>query len=294
MRIAMQGCGTALVTPFLDDTSIDFATFEKLVDRQVNEGIHFLVPCGTTGESVTMSFDEQLEVIRATKNVAAGRVPVMAGVGGNNTAEVTRRLRAVEALGVDAILSVTPYYNRPSQQGLLAHYKTLAASTSLPLVVYSVAGRTGVNVEPDTLLRLAEIPNIAAVKEASGNIAQIARISASLPSDFAIFSGDDAITIPVIALGGRGVISVASNEIPAEMARLAQLALDGNLAEARALFAKYLPLMDVNFIDTNPVPVKTAMAFMNLLRPVWRLPLVATESQKMSRIHDVLERVGLL
>ncbi|MCZ2156397.1 MAG: 4-hydroxy-tetrahydrodipicolinate synthase [Bryobacterales bacterium] len=294
MRIAMQGCGTALVTPFLDDTSIDFATFEKLVDRQVNEGIHFLVPCGTTGESVTMSFDEQLEVIRATKNVAAGRVPVMAGVGGNNTAEVTRRLRAVEALGVDAILSVTPYYNRPSQQGLLAHYKTLAASTSLPLVVYSVAGRTGVNVEPDTLLRLAEIPNIAAVKEASGNIAQIARISASLPSDFAIFSGDDAITIPVIALGGRGVISVASNEIPAEMARLAQLALDGNLAEARTLFAKYLPLMDVNFIDTNPVPVKTAMAFMNLLRPVWRLPLVATESQKMSRIHNVLERVGLL
>lgn len=294
MRIAMHGCGTALVTPFLDDTSIDFTTFEKLVNRQVERGVHFLVPCGTTGESVTMAFDEQLEVIRATKNAAAGRVPVMAGVGGNNTAEVARRLRAVEALGVDAILSVTPYYNRPSQQGLFEHYKQLAGSTSLPLVVYSVAGRTGVNVEPETLLRLAEIPNIAGVKEASGNISQIARICAALPADFAIYSGDDAMTIPVIALGGRGIISVASNEIPAAMAKLARLALDGKLAEARALFAKYLPLMDANFIDTNPVPVKTAMSLMNLLKPVWRLPLTATEPQKMSRIHGVLERVGLL
>lgn len=294
MRIAMHGCGTALVTPFLDDTSIDFTTLEKLVNRQVERGVHFLVPCGTTGESVTMAFDEQLEVIRATKNTAAGRVPVMAGVGGNNTAEVARRLRAVEELGVDAILSVTPYYNRPSQQGLFEHYKQLAGSTSLPLVVYSVAGRTGVNVEPETLLRLAEIPNIAGVKEASGNISQIARICAALPADFAVYSGDDAMTIPVIALGGRGIISVASNEIPAAMAKLARLALDGKLAEARALFAKYLPLMDVNFIDTNPVPVKTAMSFMNLLKPVWRLPLTATEPQKMSRIHGVLERVGLL
>ncbi len=294
MRIAMHGCGTALVTPFLDDTSIDFTTFEKLVNRQVERGVHFLVPCGTTGESVTMAFDEQLEVIRATKNAAAGRVPVMAGVGGNNTAEVARRLRAVEALGVDAILSVTPYYNRPSQQGLFEHYKQLAGSTSLPLVVYSVAGRTGVNVEPETLLRLAEIPNIAGVKEASGNISQIARICAALPADFAVYSGDDAMTIPVIALGGRGIISVASNEIPAAMAKLARLALDGKLAEARALFAKYLPLMDANFIDTNPVPVKTAMSLMNLLKPVWRLPLTATEPQKMSRIHGVLERVGLL
>lgn len=294
MRIAMHGCGTALVTPFLDDTSIDFTTLEKLVNRQVERGVHFLVPCGTTGESVTMAFDEQLEVIRATKNTAAGRVPVMAGVGGNNTAEVARRLRAVEELGVDAILSVTPYYNRPSQQGLFEHYKQLAGSTSLPLVVYSVAGRTGVNVEPETLLRLAEIPNIAGVKEASGNISQIARICAALPADFAVYSGDDAMTIPVIALGGRGIISVASNEIPAAMAKLARLALDGKLAEARALFAKYLPLMDANFIDTNPVPVKTAMSFMNLLKPVWRLPLTATEPQKMSRIHGVLERVGLL
>ncbi len=294
MRTAMQGCGTALVTPFLDDASVDFNTLEKLVARQVERGIHFLVPCGTTGESVTLSCEEQLQVIRTTKDVAAGRVPVMAGVGGNNTADVLRRLREVEAIGVDAILSVTPYYNKPSQQGLLAHYREIAAATSLPVVVYSVAGRTGVNVEPDTLLRLAELPNIAGVKEASGNIAQIAKICATLPNDFAVFGGDDAVTIPVIALGGRGVVSVASNEIPAEMAQLAQDALDGKWAEARVLFAKYLPLMEVNFIDSNPVPVKTAMAFMNLLKPVWRLPLVATDSRKMSRIHEVLEMVGLL
>lgn len=294
MRTAIQGCGTALVTPFREDASIDMNAFEALVARQVERGIHFLVPCGTTGESVTMSFDEQLQVIRATKNVAAGRVPVMAGVGGNNTAEVVLRLREVEAIGVDAILSVTPYYNKPSQQGLIAHYKAIAGATALPVIVYSVAGRTGVNVEPETLLRLAEIPNIAGVKEASGNIAQIAKICMTLPEDFAVFGGDDVVTVPLIALGGRGVISVASNEIPAEMARLTQCALDGKLDDARALLAKYLPLMEVNFIDSNPVPVKTAMAYMNLLKPVWRLPLVATDSSKGARIRGVLETVGLL
>ncbi|MCC6264074.1 MAG: 4-hydroxy-tetrahydrodipicolinate synthase [Bryobacterales bacterium] len=294
MRTAIQGCGTALVTPFREDASVDFDAFEALVARQVEQGIHFLVPCGTTGESVTLSFEEQLRVIRSTKNVAAGRVPVMAGVGGNNTAEVARRLREVEAIGVDAILSVTPYYNKPSQQGLIAHYKVIAGATALPVIVYSVAGRTGVNVEAETLLRLAEIPNIAGVKEASGNIAQIAKICMTLPEDFAVFGGDDVVTIPLIALGGRGVISVASNEIPAEMARLTQCALDGNFQEARALLARYLPLMEVNFIDSNPVPVKTAMALMNLLKPVWRLPLVATDSNKAARIHGVLETVGLL
>ncbi len=294
MRTTIQGCGTALVTPFREDRSVDLDAFEKLTARQVERGIHFLVPCGTTGESVTLSFEEQLEVIRAAKRVAAGRTPVMAGVGGNNTTEVVRRLREVEAIGVDAILSVTPYYNRPSQQGLIAHYKEIAGATALPVVVYSVAGRTGVNVEPETLLRLAEVPNIAGVKEASGNIAQMAKICATLPDDFAVFGGDDVVTIPLTALGGRGVISVASNEIPAEMAQLTQLALDGNWSEARTIFAKYLPLMEVNFIDSNPVPVKTAMAFMNLLQPVWRLPLVATDSSKASRIRGVLETVGLL
>lgn len=294
MRTTIQGCGTALVTPFDEDMSVDFACFEKLVERQVQEGIHFVVPCGTTGESVTLSSEEQLQVIRTTKSVVDGRVPVMAGVGGNNTAEVLRKLRAVEALGVDAILSVTPYYNKPSQEGLVAHYQAIAGATSLPVVLYSVAGRTGVNIEPDTILRLAEIPNIVGVKEASGNIAQIARICATAPPDFAVYAGDDAVTIPVVALGGRGVISVAGNEIPREMAQLAQLALEGRLAEARTLFAKYLPLMEVNFIDSNPVPVKTAMAWMNLLKPVWRLPLVPAESRKMTRIREVLETVGLL
>jgi 4-hydroxy-tetrahydrodipicolinate synthase len=294
MRTTIQGCGTALVTPFDEDMAVDFGCFERLVERQVQEGIHFVVPCGTTGESVTLSSEEQLQVIRTANSVVAGRVPVMAGVGGNNTAEVIRKLRAVEALGVDAILSVTPYYNKPSQDGLVAHYRAIAGATSLPVVLYSVAGRTGVNIEPDTILRLAEIPNIAGVKEASGNIAQIARICATVPKDFAVYAGDDAVTIPVAALGGRGVISVAGNEIPAEMAHLSQLALDGKLAEARAPFAKYLPLMEVNFIDSNPVPVKTAMAWMNLLKPVWRLPLVPAESRKMTKIREVLETVGLL
>ncbi|MDZ7637261.1 MAG: 4-hydroxy-tetrahydrodipicolinate synthase [Bryobacterales bacterium] len=294
MRTAIEGCGTALVTPFLEDMSVDFATFETLVERQVEKGIHFLVPCGTTGESVTLSTEEQLQVVRTTKDVSAGRVPVVAGVGGNNTAEVLRRLRDVEAIGVDAILSVTPYYNKPSQEGLLAHYKAIAGATALPIIVYSVAGRTGVNIEPETILRLAEVPNIAGVKEASGNIAQIAKICATAPPDFAVYAGDDAVTIPVIALGGRGIISVASNEIPAEMAELAQLALKGDFGGARALLAKFHPLMEVNFIDSNPVPVKTAMAWMNLLKPVWRLPLVPTESRKMTRIREVLETAGLL
>lgn len=294
MRTAIQGCGTALVTPFLGDMSVDFATLEKLVDRQVENGIHFVVPCGTTGESVTLTSDEQLQVIRCTTTVVNGRVPVMAGVGGNNTAEVVKKLRAVEALGVDAILSVTPYYNKPSQDGLVAHYRAIAEATALPVVVYSVAGRTGVNIEPETVLRLAEIPNIAGIKEASGNIAQIAKICATAPSDFVIYAGDDAVTIPVIALGGHGVISVAGNEIPGEMSRLAQLALDGAWGEARALFGKYLPLMEVNFIDSNPVPVKTAMALMQLLQPIWRLPLVPAESRKITKIREVLETVGLL
>lgn len=294
MSIKIQGCGTALVTPFHEDFSIDLSTLESLVARQVDAGMHFLVPCGTTGESVTLSLEEQKQVIRTTKDVAAGRVPVIAGVGGNNTADVIRRLREVEAIGVDGILSVTPYYNKPSQEGLVAHYKAIAAQTGLPIILYSVAGRTGINIEPDTVLRLAEIENIVGIKEASGNITQIAKICSTVPESFAVYAGDDAITIPVIALGGVGVISVAGNEIPREMARIAQLALDGDFAGARALFAKYLPLMEVNFIDSNPVPAKTAMAWMNLLQPVWRLPLVATDSRKMSRIKEVLEMVGLL
>ncbi len=290
----ITGCGTALVTPFAEDGAIDTSTFERLVARQVEAGIDFLVPCGTTAESPTLSEEEQLLLIRITCEVSGGRVPVMAGVGGNATAMLQRRAEKVEALGVQAILSVTPYYNKPSQQGLIAHYRALASSTSLPIVLYSVAGRTGVNIEPETVFALAETPNIAGIKEASGNIAQIARIAAQAPPGFAIYAGDDLLTIPVIALGGHGVISVASNEIPGEMAGIARHALAGDLDSARILLKHYLPLLDANFIDSNPVPVKTAMARMGLLQPHWRLPLVATSPANQARIQSVLEQVGLL
>jgi len=290
----ITGCGTALVTPFHEDGSIDIATFERLVARQVDAGIDFLVPCGTTAESPALSEDEQLLLIRITRDVSAGRVPVMAGVGGNHTAALQRRAEKVEALGVNALLSVTPYYNKPSQDGLIAHYQALASSTSLPIVLYSVAGRTGVNLEPETVFSLAETPNIVGIKEASGNIAQIARIASQVPSGFAVYAGDDLLTIPVVALGGHGVISVASNEIPGEMAGIARHAIHGDLDSARILMRHYLPLLDANFIDSNPVPVKTAMALMGLLQPHWRLPLVATSASKQARIRAVLEQVGVL
>lgn len=290
----ITGCGTALVTPFQDDGSVDTSTFERLVRRQIEAGIDFLVPCGTTAESPTLSEDEQLELIRITREVAGDRVPVVAGVGGNHTAAIQRRAERVEALGVNGLLSVTPYYNKPSQEGLIAHYRALASSTSLPIILYSVAGRTGVNLEPETVLTLAEIPNIAGIKEASGNIAQIARIASQVPADFAVYSGDDLLTIPVIALGGHGIISVASNEIPGEMTGIARHALNGDLDSARVLMRHYLPLLDANFIDSNPVPVKTAMAMMGLLRPHWRLPLTATTPAKQARIRTVLEQTGLL
>jgi 4-hydroxy-tetrahydrodipicolinate synthase len=290
----ITGCGTALVTPFHDDGSVDTATFERLVQRQIDAGIDFLVPCGTTAESPTLTDEEHLEIIRITCAVSGGRVPVIAGVGGNNTAAIQRRAERVEALGVNGLLSVTPYYNKPSQDGLIAHYKALASTTSLPIILYSVAGRTGVNIEPETVFTLAEVPNIVGIKEASGNISQIARIASQVPSDFAVYSGDDLLTVPLISLGGHGVISVASNEIPGEMAGIARHALNGDYDSARVLMRHYLHLLDVNFIDTNPVPVKEAMAMMGLLKPNWRLPLVATTEAKRARIRAVLEQAGLL
>jgi 4-hydroxy-tetrahydrodipicolinate synthase len=290
----IHGCGTALVTPFLPNGSIDTTAFEQLVRRQIEAGIDFLVPCGTTGETPTLTEDEQLLIIRLTCEISGGRVPVMAGVGGNNTEAVQRKAEKVEALGVNALLSVTPYYNRPSQRGLIAHYSALSASTSLPIVVYSVAGRTGVNVDPATVRELAGIPSVSGIKEASGNISQIARILAQVPQGFAVYAGDDLLTIPVIALGGHGVISVASNEIPGEMTGIARHALQGDYDSARILMRHYLPLFDVNFADTNPVPVKTAMSMMGLLQPGWRLPLTATTSDIEQRIRAALEQTGLL
>lgn len=290
-----QGCGTALVTPFRPDQSLDEDTLRRLVRRQIEAGIDFLVPCGTTGESPTLTHDEHLRVVAITVEEAKPKkVPVLAGAGGYNTAKVIALAKELEPLGVDGILSVTPYYNKPTQEGLYQHYKAIASAVPLPIVVYSVQGRTGVNLEPATLRRLAAIDNIVGVKEASGNIAQMANIAATVPENFTILSGDDAVTLPLAALGGKGIISVVSNQIPAEMTRLANLCLKGDFAAARAIQNKYLALMEVNFIESNPIPVKAAMAMMGLLEPVWRLPLVPPSEASRAKIEKVLRDLGLI
>jgi 4-hydroxy-tetrahydrodipicolinate synthase len=291
------GCGTALVTPFKPDLSLDTAATRRLIERQIREGIDFLVPCGTTGESPTLTREEHLRVVQIAVEEArkAGRkVPVLAGAGGYNTAEVIELAKELQLLGVDGLLSVTPYYNKVTQDGLYRHYKAIADAVPLPIVVYNVPGRTGVNVETATLKRLSEIDNICGVKEASGNISQMAAICHNLPDTFDILSGDDAITIPLCALGGRGVISVVSNEIPGEMTRLTRLAVSGDLAGARAIQRQWFALMEVNFAESNPIPVKAAMAMMGLCEPVYRLPMCPPLPQTQSRIEAVLKQTGLL
>jgi 4-hydroxy-tetrahydrodipicolinate synthase len=288
------GCGTALVTPFRRDLSLDESTLRRLVRRQIEAGIDFLVPCGTTGESPTLARAEHLRVVEIALEEAHGEVPVLGGAGGYNTHEVIELARELERMGVNGILSVTPYYNKPTQEGLYQHYKAIAAAIKLPIVVYSVQGRTGVNVEPATLARLAEIENIVGVKEASGNLAQVANIVHQVRDGFKVLSGDDAVTIPVMALGGCGIISVVANQIPAEMAQLAQACLRGNFASARAIQARYLPLMNVNFVESNPIPVKAAMGLMGLLDPVFRLPLVPPAAANLAKIEGVLDKLGLL
>ncbi len=288
------GCGTALVTPFDRNQALDEGTLRTLVRRQIESGIDFLVPCGTTGESPTLSRAEHLRVVEITLEEAAEKVPVLAGAGGYNTREVIELARELERMGVDGILSVTPYYNKPTQEGLYQHYRAIASAIRLPIVVYSVQGRTGINVEPATLARLAQIENIVGVKEASGNISQMANVLQEVPSDFIVLSGDDAITIPLMALGGRGVISVVSNEIPAEMTALAQACLRGDFEAARRVQRRYLPLMNVNFVESNPIPVKAAMGLMGLLTPVMRLPMCAPSGDNLRKIEKVLETAGLL
>ena len=289
-----QGCGTALVTPFRKDSSLDESTLRSLVKRQIDQGINFLVPCGTTGESPTLTHKEHLRAVEITLEEAKGLVPVLAGAGGYNTAEVIELAKEIKAMGADGILSVTPYYNKPTQEGLYQHYKAIAQAVKLPVIVYSVQSRTGVNVEPATLKRLSEIEYIAGVKEASGNIGQMAAVLHLVPPNFTVLSGDDAITLPLIALGGRGIVSVVSNEIPAEMTALAQHALANDFAAARDLQRKYLPLMDVNFVESNPIPVKAALALMGLLEPVWRLPMCAPNQANLAKIEKALETLGLL
>lgn len=286
------GCGTALVTPFKQDGSLDESTFRALVRRQIDSGIDFLVPCGTTGESPALSLKEHIRVVAMTVEEAAGKTPVLAGAGGYNTHDVIELAKLCADAGADGLLSVTPYYNKPTQEGLYLHYKAIAAAVQLPIVVYSVQGRTGVNVEPATLARLAEIENIVAVKEASGNVSQMADVIHRVPENFAVLSGDDAITIAVVALGGRGLISVASNLIPAEMTALTAAARKGDFAAARAIQKRYLPLINVNFVESNPIPVKYAMAVMGLLEANYRLPLVPPTEAAKRKIEAVLKEVN--
>jgi 4-hydroxy-tetrahydrodipicolinate synthase len=288
------GCGTALVTPFRSDLSLDEETLRRLVRRQIHGGVHFLVPCGTTGESPTLSGKEHLRVVEITLEEAKGKVPVVAGCGGYNTAEVAELARELEAMEVDGLLSVTPYYNRPTPEGLYQHYSAIAAATRLPILVYNVPGRTGLNVTPETLQQLASIDNIVGVKEASGNIGQMAQICQAMPKTFAVLSGDDALTLPLMAMGGVGIISVASNQIPGEMAQLSDNCLKGDFAAAREIHARYLPLMEVNFIESSPGPVKAAMAMMGLLEPYYRLPMVPPRTESRARIEKVLNKLGLM
>jgi 4-hydroxy-tetrahydrodipicolinate synthase len=288
------GTGTALVTPFRRDGSLDETTLRCLVKRQIDAGIDFLVPCGTTGESPTLTDEERLRVVEITVDLAKGKVPVLAGAGGYNTAEVISRARELASLDISGILSVTPYYNKPTQEGLCQHFRAIAEAVDLPIILYSVQGRTGVNIEPATVQRLAQIPNIVGIKEASGNVGQMASILNCVPEEFLVLSGDDALTLPLLALGGRGVISVVSNEIPAEMKRLTQLALAGDFAGARAIHRRFHALMEINFVESNPGPVKAAMAEMGLLEPAWRLPLVAPKAENRAKIRAVLESMKLV
>lgn len=290
----LKGCGTALVTPFLPDGTLDEKALRRLVQSQLAGKIDFLVPCGTTGESPSLSLQEHLRVVEIVLEEAQRRVPVLAGAGGNNTAHVREQIRALEGLGVDGILSVSPYYNKPTQEGIYQHYRSLAECTALPIVVYNVPGRTGSNVEPRTLLRLSEIPNILGVKEASGNIAQVDEILRLLPERFRVLSGDDPLTLPLIALGACGLISVVSNVAPRQMTEFVSFCLAGDFQAARREHARWLPLMRALFLETNPIPVKAALAAMGMIHPVYRLPLVAMQADNRAKLEKVLQESGLL
>jgi len=291
----LRGCGTALVTPFRKDGAIDEPALRSLVAWQVESGIDFLVPCGTTGETPTLSREEWLRVIDITIEVAGGRVPIVAGATSNSTRDAVEKAQTVAARrGVDAILTASPYYNKPTQEGQYLHFKAIAEAVEKPLILYNVPGRTGANLEPATLARLAQIPNIIGVKEASGNIGQIADVCNAVPESFLVFSGDDAVTLPIIALGGVGIISVAGNEIPHEMAELTRAALANQWDAARRIHRKYLALMQANFIESNPIPVKAVLAMMGRIEEVYRLPLCPMKKENRAKLEKIASEAGLM
>jgi 4-hydroxy-tetrahydrodipicolinate synthase len=293
MRTPFTGVGTALVTPFTSSGAVDEDAVRRLARRQVEAGVHFLVPVGTTGEAPTLSPPERRRVVELVVEEARGKVPVLAGAGGYDTREVVEAARAMHEAGAGGLLSVTPYYNKPTPDGLVRHYEAIARATPLPVIVYNVPGRTGCNVEPKTLSRLAAIPNVAGVKEASGNMAQICDALQSVPAGFLVLSGDDALTLPAMAVGARGIISVASNECPAEMARMVEAAERNDFAAAREVHARLLPLMLANFSESNPIPVKAAMAQMGLLEESYRLPMVPPRAETREKLRRVLAEVGV-
>jgi len=291
----LRGCGTALVTPFRQDGSIDEPALRNLVSWQVESGIDFLVPCGTTGETPTLSHDEWLQVIGITVEVAAGRVPVVAGATSNSTQDAVAKAKEVAAqTGVDVILTASPYYNKPTQEGQYRHFHAIADAVDKPILLYNVPGRTGANIEPSTLARLSEVPHILGVKEASGNMTQIAEVCNAVPEGFLVFSGDDAVTLPVIALGGVGIISVASNEIPREMAEMTRAALANDWATARSIHRKYLGLMQANFIESSPLPVKAVLAMMGKIEEVYRLPLLPMRRDTRSKVQRIAAEAGVI
>jgi len=294
MRTAFTGVGTALVTPFTKTGALDEAAVRRLARRQIDAGIHFLCPCGTTGENPTLTDDERVRIVEILVDEAKGAVPVLAGAGGYDTKEVMHLAGLMRKAGASGLLSVTPYYNKPTQEGLYQHYKAIAESTPLPIVVYNVPGRTGVNVEPATLVRLAPLPNIVGVKEASGNVTQMCEIVKAVPDDFLVLSGDDALTLPLMAIGGRGIISVASNEIPGEMVQMVEAAERGDFAAARRTHQRMLPLLLGNFIEANPVPVKAAMAAMGLLEEHYRLPMCSPKAESREKLTRILKELNLL
>ena len=293
MRTTFTGVGTALVTPFVKGGALDEAGVRRLARRQIDQGVQFLVPCGTTGESPTLTEEERTAVVRICVEEARGEVPVLAGAGGYDTREVIHAARLMERAGANGLLSVTPYYNKPTSEGLFQHYKAIAESTKLPIIVYNVPGRTGCNVDPATLARLATIQNIVGVKEASGNMTQMAEICKAVPAEFIVLSGDDALTLPLMAIGGRGIISVASNEVPAEMVQMVEAAERGDFTAARRWHEKLLPLMQVNFCESSPGPVKFAMAAMGLCEEVFRLPMVSPRPASKEKILAVMAELGL-
>ncbi|HTM32816.1 MAG TPA: 4-hydroxy-tetrahydrodipicolinate synthase [Vicinamibacterales bacterium] len=293
MRQAWTGVGTALITPFTRDGAVDDAAVRRLARRQIEAGVHFLVPCGTTGETPTLSDAEKRRVVELVVEEAAGRVPVLAGAGGYDTREVAHAAKEMEKAGATGLLSVTPYYNKPTPEGLFQHFSAVADATRLPIVLYNVPGRTGCNMDAATIARLATIPHVVGVKEASGNIQQMAEVVRAVPPDFLVLSGDDAITVPLMAIGGRGIVSVASNEIPAEMVEMVEAAERGDYQRARTVHQRLLPLLLGNFVESNPGPVKFAMAAMGLCELVYRLPMVPPRPAAQEKLLAVLNELGI-